>query len=118
MPVLAAWRRGYEVVQPVASRVSARLPIATLDACLLVVVAALAWLVWSRRLALVRPLPLLVGVAAVATGWLVFLMAWGWHYQVPTVEQRLGLTPAELTAERGEAFAAGIVAHSSASWPA
>ncbi|BCS32842.1 hypothetical protein TBR22_A20650 [Luteitalea sp. TBR-22] len=81
-----------------------------MDACLLVLVGALAWLVWSRRLALLRPMPVVLGLAAVAAAWLVFLLAWGWHYQVPTVEVRLGLTPAEVTVERGEAFAAGLVA--------
>lgn len=109
-PLLAAWRRAYDVLQPVVSRVSARFPIASLDLCLLALLAVVAWLAWSRRLTL-RPWPLAAGVTlALAIGWLVFLCAWGWHYQVPTLEVRLAIAPAEVSAERGERFAAAVVA--------
>ena len=42
--------------------------------------------------------------------WLLFLVLWGWHYQVPTLEARMGLTPEDVGAPRGEAFARATVA--------
>ena len=44
-----------------------------------------------------------------AVGWLLFLAAWGWHYQVPTLETRLAIDPDELSAARGERFARATV---------
>ena len=119
------WRRGYAALQPTVSRLSARLPVACLDVCLVVLVAGLAWLVWTRRLAILRPASLWFGLGIVAGGWLIFLLAWGWHYQVPTLEARLALTAAEVTPDRGEQVAAALVAqayalHASAhgaGWP-
>lgn len=55
-----------------------------------------------------RGLVLVSLVAAV--GWLAFLVSWGWHYQVPTLEVRLGITADELTADRGAALVAATVA--------
>jgi hypothetical protein len=114
--VLAAWRRAYAAFQPVVTSLSGALPIATLD---IVILASLVWTaiaVWRwrrRRRAAVRasaPVDLVLRAATlVATGWLAFLGLWGWHYQVPTLEARLAVQPAELTAERGEAFARTVV---------
>jgi hypothetical protein len=56
-------------------------------------------------------LPALMTMLVVAAaGQLLFLALWGWHYQVPTIEKRLGITSADLPPERAEAFATATVA--------
>lgn len=125
LALLGGWRQLYASGQPLVTRVSARLPVAALDALLVGVVGVAVWRLWTRRahLRLVHTTVRLLVV--LAGGWLLFLVLWGWHYQVPTLEARLGLTPAEVTAARGEAFAratvaqlnAGHAAAHAAAWP-
>jgi hypothetical protein len=103
------------VFQPVVTSISGLLPIAALDVAL---IAALVWIIvvirgWRRATTATggrRAGELaLRGVTVVAAGWLAFLGLWGWHYQVPTLETRLAVQPAELTPDRGEAFARSVV---------
>ncbi len=106
---LATWRHGYAVVQPVVSRTAAVLPLPALDLWLGGAGLALGWLAVSYRRRW-RLVPMLRAAAATAAaGWLSFLLLWGWHYQVPTIEARLDIAPAELSAARGEAFAQAAV---------
>jgi hypothetical protein len=100
--------------------------VAALDLLIVGLVAFALWTLWWRR-ADVRPLPVAATIAVVAAVlWVSFLALWGWHYQVPTLEARLSLRPADVGAARGEAFARDTVtqlnawhhdAHASA-WPA
>jgi hypothetical protein len=109
LPLLGSWRQGYAWSQPVVTRVSSRLPVSALDVLIVGVLLTAGWLAWSRR-GRWRLLPTAVALAGVAALlWLLFLALWGWHYQVPTLESRLSLTPADLSAARGEAFARATV---------
>ena len=86
---------------------SARLPLPALDVIVLSIAGAAAWVIWatwSRRWS-VRP-QLFVGtlVVGAAMGWLAFLVLWGWHYQVPTLEARLGVTADQLSRARATVF--------------
>lgn len=101
---------GYASVQPPLSAATGRLPFAVLDVVLLVaagsvIVGAVRGPAGTR---LRRAMLWLVLVASV--GWLGFLVAWGWHYQVPTLEARLRITADELTAARGAALVRAMVA--------
>jgi hypothetical protein len=105
LALLAWWRQTYAWLQPAVTRVSSWLPVAALDAVILGALTAASWLVWSRRRRL-RLLPAAIGLAGVAAVlWLLFLALWGWNYQVPTLEARLSISKADLSPERGEAFA-------------
>ena len=91
------------------ARLTAMLPLAALDALILAVGLTGVWAIWRRR-ARLRVLRLAMGAAALASVvWLLFLMLWGWNYQVPTLEARLGIDPADASATRGEAFARATV---------
>ncbi|MGI8671656.1 MAG: DUF3810 family protein [Luteitalea sp.] len=107
---LIVWRGLYARSQPAISRASARLPLATLDLWLLVLAGLGLWALWRRRAdwrLRWTIVPALVVWTALA--WLVFLAAWGWHYQVPTLETRLMIAPAALTPQTGTRFAAMTV---------
>lgn len=92
------------------SAVSARLPVAALDLLLVSLCALALWGMWRRRRAAGRlPAAARALVVAAALLWLVFLAAWGWHYQVPTLEARLGIGPDQLTTPEGQAFARATV---------
>lgn len=100
---------GYARLQPVLTRLTGFLPVSALDLGIVVLVTAVAGTVWWRRAA-IRLLPAAMAVAVVAAvSWLAFLALWGWHYQVPTLEARLSLRPADFAASRGEAFARATV---------
>lgn len=92
------------------SRATGHLPLAALDVALLVVAGSVMFGVAreGRGTRLGRAMVSLVFVTSV--GWLTFLMAWGWHYQVPTLEARLHITADELTFVRGAALVQATVA--------
>ena len=123
---LAHWRQGYAVWQPLLTRASERLPMAALDLLLLCGGAGVLWRLWTHRRR-VRLLPVaLSALALLSVTWLSFLALWGWHYQMPTLEVRLGLQASAADGERGRAFAkatvvtlnAGHAAAHAAAWPA
>jgi hypothetical protein len=110
LSLLGGWRHAYASLQPVVTRGASRLPVAALDLLIAGAACAVLWMVWTRR-ANVRLLPLAIAVAVIAAlGWLLFLTLWGWNYQVPTLEARLGLKPSEVAAGPGEIFARATVA--------
>jgi hypothetical protein len=100
-----SWRQGwqagiYPAIQMHVTPVSQALPASALDVLtvgLVCVVCAVFWWRVGRGQA-----ARLAGDAALigAVLWLTFLLSWGWHYQAPTIEQRLtdrraeDLTPA------------------------
>lgn len=115
LPVLGVWRQGYALIQPTVTRLSVRSPVAVLDLLIVGLAATAVWLVWARRGTL-RVLPVATAALVLAAAlWLLFLALWGWHYQVPTLEARLALTPADVAAKRGEAFARAMVRQLNAS---
>ena len=117
-PLLDSWRQGYASVQPAVTRASAWSPIAVLDMLIVGLAIMAVWLLWTRRGTL-RVLPVIIAVAVLAAAlWLLFLVLWGWHYQVPTLEARFGLTPADVSAEHGEVFARATVAELNAGYAA
>jgi hypothetical protein len=110
LTILDSWRHAYASLQPAVTRGSSRLPIAALDLLIAGVVIAVVWVGWTRR-ANVRILPVLIAVAGIAAlGWLLFLTLWGWNYQVPTLEARLGVKSADVAGGSGESFARATVA--------
>lgn len=123
LAALDAWRRGYAAVQPAISRVTASLPLPALD-LVVVVVASLALWCLTRAIRHRRLAPLVWRVVITAASlWLLFLVSWGWHYQVPTLEARLVDTrPTAQDIERfAEATVAQLNAHHAAAhatpWP-
>lgn len=107
--MLGHWRSIYARLQPPVSAAAAHAPVAVLDVLLVALVVCATWLVVDRRRR-PRPVALLVaGITVAAAAWMTFQLTWGWHYQVPTIEARLALTPGELSAARGEAFARATV---------
>jgi Protein of unknown function (DUF3810) len=86
-------------------------PVAALDLLLVGLGAGVVWLLWARRGSLRLAPAVLTCAALAALGWILFLVLWGWHYQVPTIEARLALTDDDVSRERGEAFARTTVAH-------
>jgi hypothetical protein len=124
--VLTRWRAGYASLQPLLTGASALLPVAVLDLLIVGVGGAVLWLLWRRRRS-VRVLSLAMSaLVLLGLAWLSFLALWGWHYQVPTLESRLGLQASDVAGERGEAFAHATVrqlnglhaAAHAAAWPA
>ena len=106
---VAVWREWYARAQPVVSRASAWSPVAVLDGLLVVGAVAGGLMVrraWRDR-QLLRPVATLFVVSAAA--WAAFLLTWGLHYRVATLEARLGITTDALTPARGEATGAGLV---------
>lgn len=103
----------YPTVQPRLSGLSAHLPFAVLDLVVVGCVGAVAFTAaWARRCR--RPW---MGAALLLLGggvaWLGFQALWGWHYQHPTLEQRLVGDPAAgaaTLAARAPAVAAYAVA--------
>lgn len=91
------------------TRASSWLAVSVLDVLIVGVVGTAGWLLWTRRLRLRSLWAPIALAAASASLWLLFLSLWGWHYQVPTIEVRLSLAKAELSAARGEAFARATV---------
>lgn len=113
MPLPAAllqlWRQAYGSLQPVVTGVTARLPLSALDSIMLGGGAVIVWQVWRCR-GRVKVMPAIVVLTCLlATSWLLFLALWGWNYQVPTLEVRLGLGPGEMSPEKGEAFARATI---------
>lgn len=102
---LSSWRHAYAWLQPLLTRLSARLPTAALDLLLVCAGAALLWQLWARRRHLRLRRLAVSALALLALTWLLFLALWGWHYQVPTLESRLGLQASDVEGERGVAFA-------------
>ncbi len=108
--LLDGWRQAYARFQPVVTRLSAAAPVAIMDVLLVAIGAGVIWMLWARR-AHLRFAPLVLAVVLiVGASWLLFLMLWGWHYQTPTIEARLALAPADVSRDRGEAFARTAVA--------
>ncbi|HTU98992.1 MAG TPA: DUF3810 family protein, partial [Luteitalea sp.] len=115
--LLAVWRQAYAGAQPVLTSLTAWLPLPALDTLIVVAAGWLAWRAvrWWRGGRSMRPSPATIArglartVTLAAVAWLVFLAAWGWHYQVPTLETRLAIQPDELSAARGEEFARAVV---------
>jgi hypothetical protein len=100
---------GYARLQPVLTRLTGHLPVSALDLEIIILAAAGVGLVWWRRPAIrLLPTALIIAVVA-AVAWIAFLALWGWHYQMPTLEARLSLRPADVGAARGEAFARATV---------
>ncbi|AMY09762.1 hypothetical protein LuPra_02986 [Luteitalea pratensis] len=100
------------------TRLTGRLPVAALDLLIVSVAVAALGLLWWRR-ANVRLLSAALTIAVLAALlWLSFLALWGWHYQVPTLETRLSLRPADVGAARGEAFARATVTQLNGWYPA
>jgi hypothetical protein len=64
---------------------------------------------WRRGEVRLATAAAVIAVTAAAL-WLSFLALWGWHYQVPTLEARMALTPDDVGAARAEAFARATVA--------
>ena len=92
------------------TRLTAALPLPALDLIVLGAVGGVAWWCWTRR-GRTRVVPLALAAAgACAAVWLVFLAAWGWHYQVPTLERRYGLSHGVATEDTGASFARATVA--------
>ena len=107
---MGAWRQGYAWLQPSITRLSGHLPVSALDMGIVGLVAAALHVIIRHR-ANVRVLPAVWGIAVTAAVlWLSFLALWGWHYQVPTIETRLSLRPADFGTAHGEAFARATVA--------
>lgn len=103
------WRTLYARVQPGVSSASAWLPWSPFDLMLiagLVLAVRTLWRWGAGR----RAAPWLAVPAVAAALWLGFLGAWGWHYQVPTLEARLRVPPDRLTPARAEAFARAAIA--------
>lgn len=111
-------------MQPRVSPVSGQLPVAALDVVIVLLATWLVVVLVHARGRRVRRLAWATMLVA-ATAWILFLTLWGWHYQVPTLEARLAVTPAELTPERGVALVRATIAqlnadHASAharAWP-
>lgn len=76
---------------------------------LIATLGSVAVVLWRARGARLRA-GVWWGLTVAAVAWLTFLGAWGWHYQVPTLEARLQVRPAELTPERGAAVIEATVA--------
>ncbi len=110
LTLLVNWRHAYAWFQPAVTRASSRVPVAVLDLLLLGLGAGLAWLLWARRGSLRFAPAVLTCAALAALCWVLFLVLWGWHYQVPTIEARLALTNDDVSRERGEALARATVA--------
>ena len=91
------------------TRLSAFLPLPALDLLLGATIAALAWFGWTRRRAWRSSSTALALLGVTAATALAFLASWGWHYQVPTLEARLAITPVDLAPARAEAFAGATV---------
>ncbi len=113
-------------MQPLLTRSSARLPVAALDLLLLCGGAGGLGLLWARRRRLRLRFVALSSLALLGSTWLLFLGLWGWHYQLPTLEARLGLQAAVTAGDRARAFTQATVAtlngtHAAAhaaGWPA
>jgi hypothetical protein len=117
-------RHIYPAIGPIVAFVPSLLPF-SLAAVLLVV--AVVWVPgylalnvvrWRRRridggTAFLRTL--LAYSIVGALGFHAFYLFWGYNYLRPPLEQRLGLTGADLSAERREAFSLEFVAETSAS---
>jgi hypothetical protein len=93
-------------VQTSLAPVTGLLPVAALDVAVGVLVLGVAAVVPAIRRGVVgwRSAVAACAVAA-ATAWLVFQMLWGWHYQSPTLEQRLA-APTTARADAGAARSA------------
>ena len=110
------------------TQAAALLPLPALDLLIVIVLAGVVWRVrrprGATRWRVGRAAVALVGLTAAL--WLAFLGLWGWHYQVPTIEQRLAITRSDLDGAAAESTALTIVSqlndlHASAHasvWPA
>lgn len=108
--LLRLWRDAYAGLQPAVTGLTALLPLSTLDTALLCGGAVIVWLVWTRRRRMQIVPAILALLCLLAACWLLFLALWGWNYQVPTLEVRLGLAPGETSPEKGASFVRATIA--------
>jgi hypothetical protein len=110
LAVLVRWRQAYARFQPVVTGASSQAPVAVLDVLLVGLCLWALWWLWARRGRLRPATVARVAAVAAALGWVLFLLLWGWHYQVPTLDARLAPGSADVSRERGAAFAHVTVA--------
>lgn len=80
------------MVQTRLAPITGGLPVAALDLVIGLLALGLAAALWRvRRGALRWPTAVALLACLAATAWLAFQMLWGWHYQAPTLEDRLGV---------------------------
>ena len=123
LPLPEPWQqewatRWYPLLQTALAPLTSVLPVAALDVAVGVLVLGGATAIPAVRRGVVGWRAAVAACAVVAaTGWLTFQVLWGWHYQSPTLEQRLAASTGALAddgatrhAERARAVTAHAVA--------